>query len=103
WSLCGVIAALSNCPLSSALACALALPIAFWPAFHEDRAARAREALFQETLGARTLERDWIGYGKAFREISQPGARIAVCPAGAIVYFSERGGVNLLGKVEPFV
>jgi hypothetical protein len=103
WGLCGVIAALSNRPLSSVLACALALPIAFWPPFHEDRAARAREALFQETLGTRTLERDWIRYGKAFREISQPGARIAVCPAGAIVYFSERGGVDLLGKVDPFV
>jgi hypothetical protein len=103
WSLCGVIAALSYRPLPAALACALALPIAAWPLVHENAAARAREALFQETLGTRTFEREWIRYGKAFREISQPGARIAVCPAGAIPYFSERGGVDLLGKVDPFV
>ena len=51
----------------------------------------------------RSNERDWIHYGKVFREVSEPGARIAICPAGAIVYFSHRGGVDLLGKVEPIV
>jgi hypothetical protein len=103
WSACSVVAALSDRPRFAAIACLIALPIVYWPPFHEGRAARAREALFEETLGTRTLERDWIRYGKAFREISEPGARIAVCPAGAIVYFSDRGGVDLLGKVDPFV
>ena len=51
----------------------------------------------------RANERAWIRYGKHFREVSEPGARIAICPAGAIVYFSHRGGVDLLGKVEPIV
>jgi hypothetical protein len=51
----------------------------------------------------RANEHDWIRYGQRFREVSQPGARIAICPAGAIVYFSHRGGVDLLGKVEPIV
>lgn len=103
WSACAVLAALSNQPRRAALAFAVALPIVAWPAWREDSAARVREALFNETLGTRTMERDWVRYGKAFREISQPDARIAVCPAGAIVYFSERGGVDLLGKVDPFV
>jgi hypothetical protein len=103
WSMCAVLAALSNQPVRASLAFVVALPIVAWPPLREDGAARIREALFSETLGARTLERDWIRYGKAFREISRPGARIAVCPAGAIVYFSERGGVDLLGKVDPFV
>jgi hypothetical protein len=103
WSACAVLAALSNRPRAVLIAFAVALPIVAWPPLREDGAARIREAFFSETLGSRTLERDWIRYGKAFREISQPGARIAVCPAGAIVYFSQRGGVDLLGKVDPFV
>ncbi|MEY4576262.1 MAG: hypothetical protein RL701_965, partial [Pseudomonadota bacterium] len=51
----------------------------------------------------RNYEWDWIRYGKVFREVAEPGARVAICPAGAIVYFSHRGGVDLLGKVEPLV
>jgi hypothetical protein len=51
----------------------------------------------------RSLERTWIEYGKRFADVSKPGARIAVCPAGAIIYFSHRGGVDLLGKIEPYV
>ena len=59
--------------------------------------------LFAAESPVRELERDWIRYGKQFKEISAPGARIAVCPAGAIIYFSHRGGVDMLGKVDPFV
>jgi hypothetical protein len=43
-------------------------------------------------------EREWIAYGMALERISEPGARIATHPAGAIIYFSHRGGVDLLGK-----
>lgn len=103
WSACALLAALSQQPRRAALAFVVVLAIVAWPPLREDGAARIREAFFGETLGSRSLERDWIRYGKAFREISQPGARIAVCPAGAIVYFSQRGGVDLLGKVDPFV
>jgi hypothetical protein len=63
---------------------------------HAQRLLAARPPL-------RELERSWIEYGKRFEEISKLGARIAVCPAGAIVYFSHRGGVDLLGKIDPFV
>jgi hypothetical protein len=41
--------------------------------------------------------------GLAYRDASLPGARMAVCAAGAIVYFSHRGGVDLLGKVDPVI
>jgi hypothetical protein len=51
----------------------------------------------------RTLEQEWLAYGERFKELSKPGARIAVCPAGAIVYASHRGGVDLLGKIDPYV
>ncbi len=51
----------------------------------------------------RWRERKWIRHGEVFERISKPGARIAVCPAGAIIYFSHRGGVDLFGKIEPYV
>lgn len=41
--------------------------------------------------------------GKALRDVLEPGARVAICYAGAIVYFSHRGGVDVLGKVDPYV
>src|SRR5262249_14360647 len=47
------------------------------------------------------LEPRWIRYGMAFEKVSKPGATIAISPAGAIVYFSHRGGVDLLGKNDP--
>lgn len=103
WSACSVIAALGPSPRWTAIAVILLGCIVYWPIAREDGATRVRDALFHETIGTRSLEREWIRYGKAFREIAEPGARIAVCPAGAIVYFSERGGVDLLGKVDPFV
>lgn len=80
----------------AASACVLA-PVA------GDDFARVWNGLFSREVPLRTLEREWIAYGKAFAEISRPGARIAICPAGAIVYFSGRGGVDLLGKVDPWV
>ena len=45
----------------------------------------------------------WRRYGLAYREISLPGARMAVCAAGSVVYFSHRGGVDLLGKMDPLI
>jgi len=45
----------------------------------------------------------WIRQGVLFGEISKPGARIALCAAGAIPYFSRRGGVDLLGKNDPYI
>jgi hypothetical protein len=57
-----------------------------------------RPALHPDTLTA-----NWSYQGKMLRHISRPGARIAVCAAGAMIYFSRRGGVDLLGKVEPLV
>jgi len=45
----------------------------------------------------------WIHQGKQLRRFTFPGARVALCGAGALVYFSHRGGVDLLGKIEPLV
>jgi hypothetical protein len=41
--------------------------------------------------------------GKLIGEIIAPPGRIAVCDAGALIYFSKRGGVDVLGKVEPYI
>jgi hypothetical protein len=45
----------------------------------------------------------WIHQGKQLQQFTFPGARVALCGAGALVYFSHRGGVDLLGKIEPLV
>ncbi len=48
-------------------------------------------------------EFSWVRSGRSFENVTLPGARIAVQPAGAIIYFSHRGGVDLLGKCEPMI
>jgi hypothetical protein len=48
-------------------------------------------------------EKTYIGYGRAFEACSTPGARILTGAAGAIVYFSHRGGCDFLGKCDPWV
>jgi arabinofuranosyltransferase len=85
----------------SALAWSLALST--WVAAGGGGLAQLRAGLFERDSPVRELERQWIAYGKVFEEVSRPGARIALCPAGAIVYFAHRGGVDLLGKIEPLV
>ncbi len=59
----------------------------------------------------------WVGDGGAYRsvdqraadvglvlhEITRPGARIAVVGAGNPIYFSERAGVDLLGKSDAHI
>jgi hypothetical protein len=59
-------------------------------------------------LGNAPLQQDllvstWSSEGKWLREVTRPGVRIAACGVGAVMYFSHRGGVDLLGKVEPLV
>jgi hypothetical protein len=85
----------------TAIACAL---LATDPA---TRPATAVEFHFNHLISerppVRALEREWLDYGERFKELSKPGARIAICPAGAIVYASHRGGVDLLGKIDPYV
>jgi arabinofuranosyltransferase len=103
WGLWALVGCFESRWLPSLVTLAVALPLAIFPIVRTAESPRVTEALFSETVPVRNLERDWIRYGKAFREISEPGARIAVCPAGAIIYFSERGGVDLLGKVDPYV
>jgi hypothetical protein len=99
----GCAAWLLSVPARASLAaCAFALGLVALPVVADGGGARAREGLFGATP-QRGLEREWIRYGKAFEQVSRSGARIAVCPAGAIIYFSHRGGVDLLGKVDPFV
>jgi hypothetical protein len=50
-----------------------------------------------------TYSQLFMHWGLAMREVSWPGARFALCPAGATIYFSHRGGVDLLGKVDPII
>ena len=49
------------------------------------------------------LAAELIYRGELLEEFTEPGARIAVCDAGAQVYFSRRGGVDILGKIEPYI
>lgn len=61
--------------------------------------------LLRETVRfkSKRYETIWIKYGMSLEKITRPGARIALQPAGAIIYFSHRGGLDLLGKCEPYV
>jgi hypothetical protein len=97
WGLAALILSYAPRWRPSLIAAALSCALAAWPVVRVDF-ARMQEGLWSDTVPVRQLERDWIRYGKAFERISRPGARIAVCPAGAIIYFSHRGGVDLLGK-----
>lgn len=45
----------------------------------------------------------FIHVGKSVEEVTWPGAKVAVCAAGAIPYFSHRPGVDLLGKIDPVI
>jgi hypothetical protein len=45
----------------------------------------------------------WSDQGKLLRQFTRPGTTVALCGAGTLVYFSHRGGVDLLGKIEPYV
>lgn len=49
------------------------------------------------------LQEVMIVDGQMLEEITKPKARIAVCAAGATIYFSRRGGVDILGKSDPYV
>jgi hypothetical protein len=44
-----------------------------------------------------------VQIGLALRDSTPPDAEIATFAAGNIVYFSERPGVDLLGKADPVV
>lgn len=68
-------------------------PVVLTNFFRFDRTALPKQGLVQI----------WSRYGKLMREFTTPGANIAVCPAGAIIYFSRRGGIDILGKVDPYV
>jgi len=42
----------------------------------------------------------WIDAGRAVEAATRPGALVAVCAAGAPIYFSRRRGLDLLGKID---
>lgn len=75
---------------------ALLLPMLMQPGFF--RFMRECRKLNKERA-----EYSWIRYGQILEKISRPGARVAISPAGAIIYFSHRGGVDLYGKCEPLI
>jgi hypothetical protein len=102
WGLAAVVLSFQPRWRASITACLLAVALMAWPVARADF-GRFEQGLFSAEVPFRKLEREWIAYGKVLREVSRPGARIALFPAGAIVYFSQRGGVDLLGKVDPYV
>lgn len=102
WSNCLLICAAARSGRTRALCGVWSVLLLAAPIFAQDGVGQIQRGLFA-SYRLRANERDWIEYGKRFREVSLPGARIAVCPAGAIIYFSHRGGVDLLGKVDRFV
>jgi hypothetical protein len=95
--------------------CILSFPLLFRPPFGWLPNSTAelfvpREIAWKEALrpDGLLLPRDaysqlFMHWGLAMRDVSSPGARFALCPAGATIYFSRRGGVDLLGKVDPVI
>jgi hypothetical protein len=51
----------------------------------------------------RSFDVGWMKAGLALRQVTAPGTSIAVVAAGNIIYFSDRPGVDLLGKMDPVV
>jgi hypothetical protein len=49
------------------------------------------------------LVKTWQRLGRSIFHLTTPGATVATCAAGAVVYFSHRGAIDLLGKVDPHV
>src|SRR5690349_8137864 len=45
----------------------------------------------------------FAAFGRALEESSRPAAKVALGPAGAIVYFSHRGAFDSLGKCDAWV
>jgi hypothetical protein len=86
--------------IAGALASALAPPLRADPRLV---AMRGFFQLEKPVLRPDILVAIWIKQGRVLEEVTLPGARIAVCAAGALIYFSHRGGVDLLGKVDPYV
>lgn len=120
----GLCAALLMIPLSPLARTALgawcgallALPLVFRPApFHAGswqpkQLFKPRQfpwtALFSPTKRIHRVDdfaQLFVYYGKLIKFSTLPAARAAVCAAGAPIYFSHRGGVDLLGKVDPVI
>jgi len=79
----------------------LVSPAFVGPGWDSDLPRRALS--IDEPVLPRGLEGLWVRAGFLLGEITAPGTRIALCPAGAVIYFSRRGGVDVLGKIEPYV
>ena len=58
---------------------------------------------WDDNYQAREFDVAWVKTGLALREATPPGASVATFAAGNIIYFSERAGVDLLGKADPVV
>jgi len=54
-------------------------------------------------VGTDTVVLTWVRYGLALARVTRPEARIAVCAAGATVYFSRRSSVDILGKIDKHI
>jgi hypothetical protein len=50
-----------------------------------------------------TLDQSGVNSGLLVRDVTLPGARIGVSAAGAVMYYSGRTGVDILGKSDPLI
>jgi hypothetical protein len=104
--LCALLGALHVSPMRRAALVVLTLLVLLAPAVATgpDRKVLDRRLVNLELdAEPQKWSRGWRSLGKAYADVSLPGARMAVCAAGSIVYFSHRGGVDLLGKLDPAI
>lgn len=100
------LGALRTTPTRRAAAVGLTLLVLLAPAVATDADRKVLDRrLVNFEIGAEPQKwsRGWRSFGRAYGDVSLPGARMAVCSAGSVVYFSHRGGVDLLGKLDPVV
>ncbi len=62
-----------------------------------------REALLLQPFQEATLNAERVRTGLALREVTKPSATVAVVGAGAIPFYAERRGIDMLGKCDPYI
>lgn len=87
--------------LSLSAVALLALPAIQGPAWSSETFERFFS--LREPALPRSIDGLFVRAGYLLGDVTRPGARIAVCGAGATVYFAERGGVDLLGKIDDYI
>jgi hypothetical protein len=90
WSLCLFIGAAARSWYMRTLCSVWCLLLVAAPVLAPHGLERLDRRLVTADPPVRADHRDWIRYGRPFRATSEPAASIAICPAGAIGYYSQR-------------